>query len=62
MIMKSSLIKKTLWLLAVAAVAGTMALSCNKPQPEDPKDPENPENPSDPNAPGDITVSVPDTI
>lgn len=62
MIMKSSLIKKTLWLLAVAAVAGTMALSCNKPQPEDPKDSENPENPSDPNAPGDITVSVPDTI
>lgn len=56
MIMKNNFIAKILWYAAVAAVAGSMALSCKEPQPESPVEP------VDPNAPGEITISVPDTI
>ncbi len=56
MIMKNNFIAKILWSAAVAAVAGSMALSCKEPQPESPVEP------VDPNAPGEITISVPDTI
>lgn len=56
MIMKNKFIAKILWSAAVAAVAGSMVLSCKEPQPE------TPEEPVDPNAPGEITISVPDTI